>query len=173
MGGTYARDGQTGRVDVFRRVARVAGTSITAVALLVAFGATPAAAHAEVRESDPPRDGETGVGTDQIEMSFIEIDPAGPVSVLVLDPAGKDRVDGEIDVEGDTVTVPVQPLEAGEHRVTWSVLSADGDGISEGTFVFQVVDSGGSGFGVWLLWIVALGIPAAIFLRPGARKKSS
>ena len=82
-------------------------------------------------------------------------------------------MDGDIEVEVYKVTVPVATLEAGEHRVTWSVLSADGDGTSEGTFVFQVVDNGGSGFGEWLLWIVALGIPAAIFLRPGAKKKRS
>lgn len=160
-------------MHAFQNIARAAGASVLVIALFLAIGAAPASAHAEVRESDPPRGGETGVGTDRVEMSFIEMDPAGPVSVLVVDPAGSDRVDGDIEVDGDKLTVPVTPLEAGEHRVTWSVQSADGDGTSEGTFVFQVVDNGGSGFGVWLLWIVALGIPAAIFLRPGAKKKRS
>ncbi len=152
---------------------RLACSTVLTAALLIVAGAGPAGAHVEVSESDPPAAGEVGIGIEEIEIRFLSMDPDEPVAVVVVDSRGVDRVDGEVSVDRDLVTVPVQPLEAGEHRVEWTAFSTDGDGVSQGTYVFTVVDSGGTGFGLWLLWIVALGIPAAIFLRPGARKKKT
>lgn len=110
-------------------------------------------------------------------MTFITMDPSEPVDMSVLDPDGNELVDGEVEIEettalGTTVVVPVRPLEEGLHSVYWRALSSDGDGITADRFEFTVEEaSGGGDFGVWFLWILALGIPAGIFLRPGARRK--
>lgn len=158
------------RVCTIVRRQLLIAVAIAALTALVLAG--PAGAHAEVLEADPEIGGEAEEGIGRVELTFIEMDPEGPISVQVLDPSGTDRATGDPTVEGQQLTVPVEPLEVGEHRVVWAVFAADGDGTSDGSFTFTVVEPAGGGFGVWLLWIVALGIPAAIFLRPGARKKS-
>lgn len=156
-----------------RRLLLVLTWALFALVLL----AGPVGAHAEIRESDPPAGGVAPTGTEELSMTFITMDPSEPVVVSVLDPDGNERTDGEPEIEettalGTTVIVPVQPLDQGLHLVQWRALSSDGDGISADTFDFTVEEpSGGSDFGVWFLWILALGIPAAIFLRPGARRK--
>lgn len=147
----------------------------TLLALTLAAG--PAGAHAEIRESDPPAGGVASTGTEELSMTFITMDPSEPVVVSVLDPDGNELTDGEVEIEettalGTTVVVPVQPLDEGLHLVQWRALSSDGDGVTADTFEFTVEEpSAGSNFGVWFLWLLALGIPAAIFLRPGARRK--
>ena len=145
--------------------------------LALTLAAGPASAHAEIRESDPSAGGVAPTGTEELSMTFITLDPSEPVVVSVLDPDGNELTDGDVEVEettalGTTVVVPVQPLDEGLHLVQWRALSSDGDGITTDTFEFTVEESsGGSDFGVWFLWLLALGIPAAIFLRPGARRK--
>lgn len=144
--------------------------------LALALTAAPAGAHAEIRESDPPVGGVAPAGTEELSMTFITMDPTEPVVVSVLDPNGNELTDGEVEIEettalGTTVVVPVQPLDVGLHFVQWRAVSTDGDGITADTFEFTVEEaSGGNDLGVWFLWLLALGIPAAIFLRPGARR---
>lgn len=137
--------------------------------------ASPAGAHAEIRESDPARDGVAPTGTDELSMTFIAFDPDGPVSIHVHGPDGEDVVvgDAEVSRRDSVVTVPVEPLAEGVHTVEWSVLADDGDGQSTGSFQFTVESSPGGGIGIWLVWAVAIAIPAFVFLRPGARKKKS
>lgn len=152
---------------------------LSALVLLVStLGTTPAGAHAEIRESDPPAGGSAQTGTDELEMTFITMDPSEPVVVSVLDPDGNETVDGDVEIGettamGTEITVPVEPLAEGLHLVQWRAMSSDGDGITADTFEFRVEESSGSGFGLWFLWLVVLAIPAAVFLRPGARKKRS
>ena len=155
-----------------RRLLALVATVVVASTLL---GAPAADAHAEIRTSDPAIGGTVAAGLDEITMTFISLDPTEPIEVEVLDDAGTDRVDGAVDVSArdSVVTVPVDPLEVGPHTVRWSATSSDGDGVSEGAFDFTVEEASGGGFGVWLLWIVALGIPAAVFLRPGRRRSTS
>lgn len=50
----------------------------------------------------------------------------------------------------------------------WHVTADDGDGLSEGTYTFRVGEARGGSWGIWLVWAFAIGVPAAIFLRPGA-----
>lgn len=141
------------------------------VAGLVLAG-PPASAHVEVRESEPGA-GETVVeGIDEVSLTLLALDPEGPVDIEITDPAGDDVTIGEPDVDArtSTVTVATEPLEPGEHIVHWHAVSDDGDGESEGTFTFTVEEAGGTGWGIWLVWLFALGVPAAIFLRPGARR---
>ncbi len=141
--------------------------------LVVVAAASPAGAHAEIRESDPERDGVAPTGTEELSMTFIAFDPEGPVIIDVHGPDGEELVigDAQISARDSVVTVPVKPLAEGVHSVEWSVQSDDGDGQSTGSFQFSVEPAAGTGPGIWLVWIVALAIPAFVFLRPGARKK--
>lgn len=144
-------------------------------AALALSSATPAGAHAEIRESDPARDGTAPTGTDEISISFLAFDPDGPVIIDVHGPDGEHVVtgDAEVSARDSVVTVPVKPLQEGLHEVEWSVLADDGDGQTTGSYEFTVEPAAGSGPGIWLVWAFAIGIPAFIFLRPGARKKKS
>lgn len=138
--------------------------AVTASALL----AVPAGAHAEIRDSGPERGGVAPVGLEELSMTFISLDPAGPLAVEVTDEAGTDVVAGEpqVSARDSVVTVPVEPLDPGDYTVRWRAMSDDGDGVSEGSFGFTA-ESADGGVGTWLVWAVALLIPAAIFLRPG------
>lgn len=142
-------------------------------AALVVASAAPAGAHAEIREADPERDGVAPTGTEEISITFLAFDAEGPVSVDVHGPDGAHVTAGdpEVSARDSVVTVPVRPLEEGVHTVEWTVLSDDGDGESTGTYRFTVEPASGTGPGIWLVWAVAIGIPAFVFLRPGARKK--
>lgn len=142
-------------------------------ALALALVPTTAGAHVEVRESEPAA-GETVVeGADSVTLTLLAFDPDEPVSIDVTDPAGEDVTVGEpqVDTRSSTVEVAVEPLEAGEHIVHWHAVADDGDGLSEGTFTFEVREAQGGGWGIWLVWLFALGVPAAILLRPGARRE--
>lgn len=141
--------------------------------LVVIATASPVGAHAEIRESDPEIDGVAPTGTEELSMTFIAFDPEGPVIIDVHGPDGEELVvgDAQISARDSVVTVPVKPLAEGVHSVEWSVQSDDGDGQSTGSFQFTVEPPAGTGPGIWLVWAVALAIPAFVFLRPGARKK--
>ena len=151
--------------------------AVLALATLLAVTAhpTPAGAHAEVRESDPAMGGTAPVGQDEVTITFITMDPDVPPEIDVLDPDGESIITGrptvaETAATGTTVAVTVEPLEEGLHRVTWSAMSTDGDGLSTGSFEFEAEDRPSGSPGVWLLWAVALAIPALILLRPGGRR---
>lgn len=151
------------------------GISIAAFAALVlALAATPAGAHAELLESDPPVGGTVTEGVDSVQMTLLAFDPDGPVDIEVTDPAGTDVTVGEprVDARASTVEIEVEPLDVGQHIVHWHAMADDGDGESEGTFTFEVEQAQGGGWGIWLVWLFALGVPAAIFLRPGGRSGS-
>ena len=143
--------------------------------LAPALAAAPAGAHAEIRESDPARDGVAPTGTDEISMTFLAFDPEGPVTIDIHGPDGGHVEVGDVEVSArdSVVTVPVEPLEEGVHAVEWSVLADDGDGQTAGSFTFTVEPAAGTGPGIWLIWAFAIGVPAVVFLRPGARKKKS
>lgn len=145
---------------------------LLAVSLLVVSSA-PAGAHAEIRESDPRAGGVAPAGIEEISITFLAFDPDGPVIIDVHGPNGEHVVigDAEVSARDSVVTVPVKPLEEGVHEVEWSVLADDGDGQSTGSYEFTVEPATGTGPGIWLVWAFALGIPAFVFLRPGARKK--
>lgn len=145
---------------------------VALAALLLVLSAAPAGAHAELLESDPPAGGTVTEGVESVEMTLLAFDADEPVSIEVTDPAGTDVTVGgpRVDALGSKVTIDVEPLEVGEHIVHWHAMADDGDGASEGTFTFDVTKAQGGGWGIWLVWLFALGVPAAIFLRPGARR---
>lgn len=146
---------------------------VALVALPLALVPTAAGAHVEVLESVPAA-GETVVeGVDSVALTLLAFDPDEPVSIDVTDPAGEDVTVGEpqVDARSSTVEVAVEPLDVGGHVVHWQAVADDGDGLSEGTFTFEVREAQGGGWGIWLVWLFALGVPAAMLLRPGARRE--
>jgi methionine-rich copper-binding protein CopC len=148
------------------------GCVVAAVTLLIA--ATPAGAHAELLESDPPVGGTVTEGVETVQMTLLAFDPDEPVSIEVTDPDGTDVTTGEprVDARASTVEIDVEPLGVGQHIVHWHAMADDGDGQSEGTYTFEVRQAQGGGWGIWLVWLFALGVPAAIFLRPGGRREA-
>lgn len=149
------------------------GVGVAALAALVLSAtATTAGAHAEMIESEPGPGETVTEGVEAVRLTVQGLDPEGPVSIKVAGPSGEDVTAGEAEVDprSSAVEVAVEPLGVGEHVVHWHVTSNDGDGLSEGSFTFRVREAQGGGWGIWLVWLFALGVPAAIFLRPGARK---
>jgi len=140
--------------------------------LVIGASASPAGAHVEVVDGDPGPDGEIMEGEEGIEITFAAIDAERPIEVEVTDAAGEDVTAGEptLDERTGGARVPTEPLETGQHIVHWHAWADDGDGESEGTFRFEVTDAPGGGWGIWLVWIVALAVPAFVFLRPGAKR---
>ncbi|HEX4903234.1 MAG TPA: copper resistance protein CopC [Acidimicrobiales bacterium] len=153
-----------------RLAAPLLATSFALTSAVLA--AAPAGAHVELIESEPADGGEVTEGQTTVSMTMAAFDPDAPVEVEVTDPAGIDVTAGgpEVDARASTIEIATDPLEPGQHIVHWHATADDGDGESEGTFRFTVTEAPGGGIGIWVLWIVALAIPAAIFLRPGARK---
>ena len=101
-------------------------------------GAPPAAAvlvtHAQLLATSPA-DGDTVEAVAEVTLTFSEDVNAQFVQVQVQGPGG-DEADGEPAADGRDVTQALSPdLPAGEHRVTYRVVSVDGHPVS-GTFAF-------------------------------------
>jgi methionine-rich copper-binding protein CopC len=171
----HAEERQTRAMRPLLPPTRTGTVLVALAALLLALTATAAGAHVEVRESEPAAGGTVTEGLDSISLTLLAFDPDEPVSIEVTDPAGDDVTvgDPQVDARTSTVEVEVQPLEIGAHIVHWQASADDGDGPSEGTYTFQVQEAQGGGWGIWLVWLFALGVPAAIFLRPGTWRGSA
>lgn len=101
------------------------------VAVAPAFAATPRslAAHAQLLGSTP-RDGSTLETADEVVLEFNEDVDATFVTVLVEGPSGSEAA-GDPTVVGRAVTQALPPgLAAGEHVVTYRVVSTDGHPIA-------------------------------------------
>lgn len=114
---------------------------VLVVGVLVAGGlvvaASPAAAHADLLETDPSPGEVLTRAPDAVTLTFTEPVEATARSVRVY---GTDEArvdDGEVDVVGNTVRVPLPDLDDGAYVVTWRVSSTDAHPI-EGAFTFQV-----------------------------------
>lgn len=112
---------------------------LAAGALLVA--ASPAAAHADLLETSPSPGEVLTKSPKAITLTFTEPVETTARSVRVYG-TDEERVDdGEIDVVGNTVRVPMPRLDDGAYVVTWRVTSTDAHPI-EGAFTFQVGATG-------------------------------
>lgn len=107
----------------------------------VVVAAAPAAAHADLLETNPTAGQVLTKPPKEITLTFTEPVETTARSVRIFD-TDEQRVDGgEIDVTGNTVRVPVPDLDEGAYVVTWRVTSTDSHPI-EGAFTFQVGTSG-------------------------------
>lgn len=118
---------------------RTAGTGAL-LALLVAVGATPAAAHDQLLDSSPTEGEHLDVAPTQVALRFSdEILTIGP-AVLVVDAAGTSWTDGDPELDGPDVVTPLaDDVPDGAYEVRWRVVSSDGHPIS-GVIPFTVGD---------------------------------
>jgi methionine-rich copper-binding protein CopC len=89
-----------------------------------------------------PADGDTVETVAEVTLTFSEDVNEQFVQVRVDGPGG-DEADGDPAVDGQDVTQALSPdLAAGEHRVTYRVVSVDGHPVS-GTFSFTTTEGPG------------------------------
>ena len=119
---------------------RTAGTGAL-LALLVAVGATPAAAHDQLLDSSPSEGEHLDTAPTEVALRFSdEILTIGP-AVLVVDADGTSWTDGDPELDGPDVVTPLaDDLPDGAYEVRWRVVSSDGHPIS-GVVPFTVGDA--------------------------------
>lgn len=107
--------------------------------VVLAFGAGPVAAHAELVSSDPA-DGATVTGSlDEVVAVFDEplLDNS---SMELIGPDGSRVATGDVDPADRTrMVIDVSDLAPGEYEARWTAASADGH-VERGTFGFTVVE---------------------------------
>ncbi|XVS66738.1 copper resistance CopC family protein [Actinosynnema sp. CA-299493] len=110
------------------------------LALLVLFGASPQAyAHTELVSSDPAAGASLAQRPTLLTLTFTEPVPAESAEVTVLAADGSAWPTGQVVADGAKLTVPLleSGSPAGQHTVSWTVESLDGDFV-DGTFAFTV-----------------------------------
>lgn len=114
------------------------GRSLVAVAALVLVAwPAPAFAHNRLVDSDPADGARVETGPEQVELTFLaSLDPDG-AEVSVTGPDGASAVAGDAEVDGTSLTVPVDAGPAGEYEIAYEVLSSDGH-VVNGTLGFTV-----------------------------------
>jgi methionine-rich copper-binding protein CopC len=122
-----------------RAALRTAGTGAL-LALLVAVGATPAAAHDQLLDSSPTEGEHLTAAPSEVTLRFsAEILTIGP-AVLVVDAAGTTWTVGEPRLDGPEVVAELaDDVPDGAYEVRWRVVSSDGHPIA-GTIPFTVGD---------------------------------
>ncbi len=116
----------------------LAFVTLVAAAVLLVVPAT-AGAHAALLDSEPADGADVEKAPDEIVLMFNEpMQP--PATVEVTGPDGQAVAEGEADIDGERVVMPIDELTSdGEHTVTWRAVSADDHPI-DGEFTFEVTD---------------------------------
>lgn len=136
-----------------------------AAALLV-LAAAPAVAHTELSEGRPGAGQDVGGTIDKIELEFRG--PIDDAEIRVFEPDGTEITGPEhTEVEGSIATQEIETItEVGQHQVTYTVVSVDGD-IQNGAYVFNYdpdapalpsEDTGGSTVLLWGFVVVSVAI---------------
>jgi copper resistance protein C len=127
-----------------RRASLASALVLTAAAVLVAVGASPASAHDQLIGTDPGASSTVAVLPDEITLTFndVVIDDGDANQVKVTDASGAALTDGAPEVQDNVVT---QKLKAGGDvsgvvTVLWRVVSRDGHPVSD-RFTFTVTGS--------------------------------
>jgi methionine-rich copper-binding protein CopC len=104
--------------------------------LLATLAALPAAAHSELRRSVPAAGAVLDRAPESIELHFNE---RVQLTALRLHRAGGEEVTlpRRVIREARSETIPLPPLEAGEYRAEWRIISADGHAVG-GVIAFRV-----------------------------------
>jgi methionine-rich copper-binding protein CopC len=154
-------------------------TTLALSGLALVAVATPAFAHAELTGSNPAKDASLATAPKQLQLTFNE--PVSPESITITGPEGAKWTVGQIAVEGNVVSAPVQALgPAGPYTITYKVKSDDGDDVT-GTVAFTMTaaspattsaaptgapssapaSDGGTPAWVWIVIVLALVLAAA------------
>lgn len=126
-------------------VRRLAAGALAAAVVILAT-ALPASAHDELVQSTPAADERLESPPETISLVFsgelITLgDSAMGAVVLVVDGSGRDWASGAPEVNGNTVTVGVEPgMPVAGYQVRWQVVSQDGHPIA-GLVPFTVGDA--------------------------------
>ncbi|MFE6734981.1 copper resistance protein CopC [Microbacterium sp. NPDC057650] len=125
---------------------RTITAGIAAVALAILATAVPASAHDELLSSDPAAGAVLASAPKEVTMTFsgellvLEGSDAG-ARAAVVDQSGKDWIDGDIVVRGETVTIPLADgMPDAGYQVRWQVVSEDGHPIA-GVIPFTIGDA--------------------------------
>ncbi|MFI9756445.1 copper resistance protein CopC [Streptomyces sp. NPDC051963] len=128
-----------------RRAARVAarGIAVPAAALAVLAIAAPlAAAHTELDVSSPGTKAALAGLPPQVTLTFSDEMTQKYAKIAVTGPDGESSASGEPEVQGRTVTLPLESgSPAGRYTVGYRVVSADGHPIT-GSYTFTVKAAG-------------------------------
>lgn len=128
-----------------RRAARVAarGIAVPAAALAVLAVAAPqAAAHTELDLGSPGAKATLAGLPPQVTLTFSDEMTQKYAKVAVTGPDGESTASGEPEVQGKTVTLPLEAgSPAGRYTVGYRVVSADGHPVS-GSYTFTVKAAG-------------------------------
>jgi methionine-rich copper-binding protein CopC len=113
--------------------------ALVSACLLTLLLVVPAAAHAELEESDPA-DGETITTPYTLTATFSEdFSPNPDQSFMRVQNGAEDIVaSGGHDDQGATMTVELPALPPGEYTVFWQTTTVDDNGVERGTFSFTV-----------------------------------
>jgi methionine-rich copper-binding protein CopC len=120
-------------VLVKRRLTMV--VAAIAIAAAVTLPAAPAAAHTELKSTDPAKGSTVTTALATVTLTFEEPVRQRTTEVTVTGPDGISYSDGAARVVDATVQQTVKPLPAGAITVAWKTTAPDGDPIS-GTFGF-------------------------------------
>jgi len=121
----------------FVKTLRAVAVSLAAIAMTLFLTAGPAAAHAQLRTSDPA-DGDTlAEAPEELVLEFSEQLDAPSTQVALVAPDGEVVTLPDPVIEGDTLTQPGVFPVAGEYTFSYRIVSADGHPV-EGSVVFTV-----------------------------------
>lgn len=121
----------------YRRVAAL----LAAVTALLLATALPAAAHNELKSSNPAAGTTVDTPPDKIVLTFSEDLVRGKTSVTVTGPDGADLAADELRIDGPTVTVPIKEAHGGAYTVAYKVVADDGD-VTDSKLTFTVALTG-------------------------------
>jgi len=116
--------------------ARIAKTHIALAALLAAFIATPAFAHAFLKHASPGA-GQTLAAPKEIALSFSEKLEPSLSGASVMDMSGHELTGLSATVKDAMIVVALPPVKPGLYHVTWHAVSVDSHR-TEGGYTFTV-----------------------------------
>jgi copper transport protein len=131
------------RSTIFQRGLPLAFAICALIAVVLAFAAPHAAAHAQLVKSAPPADALLAVPPRQIDLFMSErvATVEGSPAVKVLDENGRAVTTGPATVDPSSqthITASVDGISTGTFTVVWTATSADDGHTLTGTFAFRV-----------------------------------
>jgi methionine-rich copper-binding protein CopC len=116
---------------------RRAGLLLAAVLTLLVATALPAAAHNELKSSNPAAGASVDTPPQQIVLTFSEDLIPGKTTVTVTGPDGANAASGQTTLDGPVATVPISAAHAGVYTVAYKVVADDGD-VTDTKFTFTL-----------------------------------
>jgi hypothetical protein len=109
------------------RVIRAGGTLLAVVIGVLLAGALPAAAHNELKSSNPAGGATLDTAPTAVVLTFAEALIQGKTTITITGPDGANAAAGPAQLNGPTATVPLKPTAASAYTVAYRVVAPDGD----------------------------------------------